>query len=185
MAFLGRGEPGATTPANRTISYMSVNGMESLSKSCERDDTGLYNVAFERGQSGPHQMCYASTHGFQNALGAQMFLSSNIKNHEWLRPVTALGATATGEEPGNKTGYFVTQAIDPLVPGRLTCSRSWAESWNWMPLGGDVPKGGLVSICGEHRNGKLWWLLFTDGLYSSKDEGKTLKKILDPYGRKQ
>ena len=40
-----------------------------------------------------------------------------MKNFEWLRPFTALGTTAMGE---GRMGRFLTQALDPVVPGRLS-----------------------------------------------------------------
>jgi hypothetical protein len=60
-------------------------------------------------------MCYGTAHGFQHNSGGHMSLFPERKHLEWLRPVTALGATAMGEQ---KCGRFITQALDPAVPGR-------------------------------------------------------------------
>ena len=76
----------------------------------------------------------------------------------------------------------MTQPLDPAKPGRLSRSDFFAFDWNWLTLAGDRPAGGLISVCGEFRQGRQWWLLATDGLYRSTDGGATLKKVLDQKG---
>ena len=148
----------------------------------QRDDTGFYNVAFDRAVPWPGEMRYATAHGYQTQVfaGSQMAFYPAAKNLEWLRPITALGATAMGDE---KFGRFITQALDPLTPGRLSQSQAWAFEWSWLPCKGDVPRGGLIAACGDLDRGDNWWFVYTDGLYSSPDGGEHLTKVMDESGK--
>ena len=83
---------------------------------------------------------------------------------------------------GRASGRCLTQPLDPAKPGRISRSDFCAWSWNWLPAAGDRPAGGLISACGEFKQGKEWWMLATDGLYHSTDGGATLKKVLDQKG---
>ena len=103
------------------------------------------------------------------------------KNLEWLRPFTAVAATAQGEE---KFGRFITQALDPAVPGRYSRSERWAIEWSWLQPRGEVPSGGLIAAAGDVHHGRRWWFLHTDGLYYSGDGAETLMKVLDAAGRR-
>jgi len=179
MAFLGRGNPTVTTPATAARSYVSSDSVQSLSVMDERSDTGFLNVAFDKATQSTREMCYGTAHGFQHNSGGHMSLFPERKHLEWLRPVTALGATAMGEQ---KCGRFITQALDPAVPGRLSRSQAWAFEWAWLPAKGTVPTGGLIAACGDVDKGDKWWLVYTDGLYFSPDGGATLQKALDETG---
>jgi hypothetical protein len=179
MAFLGRGNPTVTTPATAARSYVSSDSVQSLSVMDERSDTGFLNVAFDKATQSTREMCYGTAHGFQHNSGGHMSLFPEQKHLEWLRPVAALGATAMGEQ---KCGRFITQALDPAVPGRLSRSQAWAFEWAWLPAKGTVPTGGLIAACGNVDKGDKWWLVYTDGLYFSPDGGATLQKALDETG---
>ncbi len=105
-----------------------------------------------------------------------------MEDFEWLRPFTALGTTAMGE---GHMGRFLTQALDPVVPGRLSHGvGDWGRAWEWLGPKGTLPKGGLIAACGEHAQGDKWWFVHTDGLYFSADGGVSLKKVLDQAGGK-
>lgn len=69
------------------------------------------------------------------------------------------------------------------MPGRVSVSERWGESWSWRPVTGDVPRGGLIAVCGDVALGERWWFVCTDGLYRSRDGGKSLAKVLGESGR--
>ena len=181
MPFLGRGSPAITTTATTSRSYLSPDGVQTLTLSDERPDTGFYNVAFDKALQSVNEMRYATTHGCQSQVfaGAHMALYPEHKHLEWLRPFTAISATAMGDQ---KFGRVITQALNPAVPGRLSKSERWAFEWDWLPTKGTVPKGGLIAVCGDVNLGEKWWFVYTDGLYFSGDGGTTLNKILDDQG---
>lgn len=182
MTVLGRGAPRVATTATTARGYVSEDDVETLTVDDERLDTGFFNVAFDKALQSVHTMSYATAHGYQMQVspGSHMALYPEQKNLEWLRPFTAISATALGEQ---KFGRAITQALDPIVPGRLSLSERWSESWSWSPIAGDVPQGGLIAVCGDVNLGEQWWFVYTDGLYRSHDGGKTLKKIMDRHGR--
>ena len=93
--------------------------------------------------------------------------------------VTALACTGLDD---GRMGRCLTQPLDPAKLGQISRSEFCAWSWNWISLAGDRPAGGLISVCGEFKQGQQWWLLATDGLYRSTDAGATLKKVLDQTG---
>jgi hypothetical protein len=105
------------------------------------------------------------------------------KNLEWLRPFTALGTTAAGDR---RNGRFLTQSLDPAVPGRLSlCQSGWGMDWSWLPAKGTVaPKGGMIAACGDQNQGDKWWFVHTDGLYYSPDGGEHMTKVMDESGRR-
>ena len=181
MNFLGRGNPNVTTPAPASRGYVSHDGVKTIVVSDERSDTGFFNVAFDKAMQSVNEMRYATAHGYQTQVfpGSHMALYPPPKHLEWLRPFTAVGATAMGEQ---KFGRFITQALDPVVTGRLSRSERWAFEWSWLPSKGTVPKGGLIATCGDTRLGEQWWFVHTDGLYFSPDGGATLRKVLDESG---
>jgi beta-1,2-mannosidase len=180
MAVLGRGKPAVTTPSESARSYVSVDNVRSLSVLDERSDTGFFNVAFDKATQTTRTMSYATAHGFQHNSGGHMSLFPEQKHFESLRPFTAVGATAMGEQ---KFGRFITQALDPAVPGRLSRSERWAEEWSWLTCQGTAPKGGLISTCGDLHLGERWWFVHADGLYASPDGGGHLTKVMDETGR--
>lgn len=110
-----------------------------------------------------------------------MSLFPEQKRLESFRPFTALGTTAMGER---KFGRFITQALDPVVSGRLSRSELWAEEWQWLPVQGAVPRGGLIAVAGDPHHGERWWFVHTDGLYASSDGGRTMARVLDASGRR-
>ena len=180
MAFLGRGTPAVATPATLARSWVSPDGVRSLAVLDERGDTGFYNVAFDKATQTTRVMSYATAHGFQHNSGGHMSLFPPAKHFEWLRPFTAAGATAMGSQ---KFGRFLTQALDPVTPGRLSHSERWAEEWDWLPSQGAVPKGGLIAASGDARQGAQWWFVHTDGLYFSADGGAHLTQVMDPSAK--
>jgi len=182
MTFLGRGHPATTTTATASRSYVSSDSVQTLSVADERNDTGFYNVAFDKAMQSTGEMRYGTTHGYQTQVfaGSHMALYPEQKHLEWLRPITAVGATAMGDQ---KFGRFIAQALDPAVPGRLSRSQVWAFEWSWLPAKGAVPKGGLIATCGDSHLGDKWWFVHTDGLYYSPDGGVNLTKIMSELGR--
>ncbi|MCX6996696.1 MAG: PA14 domain-containing protein [Kiritimatiellaeota bacterium] len=182
MTYLGRGKPGVVTTETKARTYVSGDNVQTLAVLDERDDTGFTNVAWDKSLQSTREISYATTHGYQGNSGGHMSLFPALKNLEWLRPFTALGTTAMGE---GRMGRFLTQALDPEVPGRLSrCSGGWGMDWSWLPAKGTAPKGGLIAACGEHAQGNQWWFVHTDGLYFSPDGGATLNKVLDESGKK-
>jgi len=89
--------------------------------------------------------------------------------------MSALAAVARGDE---KFGLCLAQALDPLHPGRLSRSAQWAFEWEWLPLQGDVPRGGWIAACGDVALGREWWFVTTDGLYHSTDGGGTMTRVM-------
>ncbi|MCF7973919.1 MAG: hypothetical protein K9N55_08895 [Phycisphaerae bacterium] len=181
MMCLGRGTPNAATESTLARSYITKDDVQSLRVSDERDDTGFYNAAWDKSLSNTVSISFATSHGYQGNSGGHMSLFPPQKNLEWLRPFTALGTTATGDR---RQGRFLTQALDPMVPGRLSlCVRGWGMNWSWLQTRGEVPRGGLIAVCGDVHQGDWWWFVHTDGLYVSPDGGVTLKRVLDNAGR--
>ena len=180
MSYLGRGEPVVATPATMTRSYVLSDRGRSFSVLDEREDTGFFNVAFDKATQTTRVMSFATAHGFQHNSGGHMSLFPEQKQFESFRPFTGLGATAMGDR---KFGRFITQALNPSVPGRLSRSEIWAEEWAWLPSQGRVPKGGLIAACGDLHHGDQWWFVHTDGLYASPDGGRSLIQVLDASGR--
>jgi len=179
MPLLGRGEPAIRTSGGTAKSYVSRGNVKSLIVYHARDDLGFYNVAFDRMCQTPDNMRYATSYGLQHNVGRSMFAFPAAKHLEWMRPFTAVYGTRL---PGSKNGRCIAQALDPVDPSRLSVSQSWAFQWHWVNIRGDVPRGGLIALTGEHNTGDAWWLIYTDGLYRSTDGGKTLAGILDPRG---
>jgi hypothetical protein len=180
MTFLGRGEPRVMTPAALARSYVSFDDVRSLSVMDERADTGFFNAAFDKATQSTRVAGYATAHGFQHNSGGHMSLFPEQKHFEWLRPFTALGVASIGDL---KFGRFITQALDPAVPGRLSRSERWGQEWSWLPSRGTAAKGGLIAACGDPDQGEKWWFVCTDGLYFSPDGGATLEKLLDEKGK--
>ena len=182
MAYLGRGKPAVATTEAASRTYISKDNVQSLTVLDERTDTGFTNVAWDKSLQSTGEISYATTHGYQGNSGGYMSLFPAMKNLEWLRPFTALGTTAAGDR---RSGRFLTQALDPAVPGRLSqCTGGWGMDWAWLPAKGTPPKGGLIAACGEHLQGDKWWFVHTDGLYYSADGGATVNKVMDESGRK-
>lgn len=180
MHGLGRGKPATATTGNFSRSYVSNNNVKSLDVMDERFDTGFFNVTFDKATQSSREMCYATAHGFQHNSGGHMSLFPERKNVEWLRPITALGATAIGDQ---KFGRFITQALDPVTSGRLSRSERWAFEWSWLSCKGMVPQGGLIAVCGDQSKGDSWWFVYSDGLYNSVDGGATLTKVMSELGK--
>jgi hypothetical protein len=183
MTYLGRGKPSVATEAASARCYVSNDNVRSLTALDQRDDTGFHNVGWDKSLQANREISYATTHGYQHNSGGHMSLFPPQKRLEWLRPFTALGTTAKGDI---RNGRFLTQALDPVVPGRLSLCRSgWGMNWEWLRCKGEVPTGGLIAACGDHRLGNDWWFVHTDGLYFSPDGGATLRKVMDESGRER
>jgi len=181
MLLLGRGRPAITTTQETAKSYTSRDDVKSLRVYHAREDLGFYNVAFDRMCQTPDNMRYATSYGLQHNVGGDMFAFPEAKHLEWMRPFTAVYGACL---PGTKNGRCIAQALDPVTPGRLSVSQSWAFTWHWLNIQGTVPKGGLIAVTGEHRVGEEWWFVYTDGLYHSPDGGKQLVRVLDASGRR-
>ena len=182
LGVLGRGAPAVASVAAPSRAYVSHDDVQTIVVSDERDDTGFFNVAFDKALQSVNEMRYATAHGYQTQIspGTHMALYPPQKCLEWFRPFTAVGAAALGDQ---KFGRFIAQAIDPAVPGRLSRSHAWAFDWHWLTPAGDVPAGGLIAVSGDVREGRRWWFVSTDGLYASTDGGDTLRRVLDASGR--
>ncbi|MCP4450056.1 MAG: hypothetical protein GY809_01235 [Planctomycetes bacterium] len=181
MACLGRGNPSVVTGAAMARIYITKDNVQSLRLLDERGDTGFYNAAWDKSLNNTRAISFATSHGYQGNSGGFMSLFPAQKHLEWLRPFTALGTTATGDR---RQGRFLTQALDPVAPGRLSlCVRGWGMNWSWLPTAGSSPKGGLIAACGDIQQGDRWWFVYTDGLYTSPDGGVTLHRVLDAQAR--
>jgi hypothetical protein len=173
MPLLGRGRPARTAEAKISRDYLSRDGGRTLWQTCERCDLGYFNFAFDKGTA--EESPYATSHGLLKSLGAgeRSFLLPPSKNVDWLRPVTLLAASGIDD---GRCGRCLAGALTPSQPARFSRSNFFAFAWNWLTPTGDDFHGGPLAACGEFRQGKLWWLLTTDGLYCSRDGGQTLQK---------
>ena len=181
MPYLGRGISGTTSTNLLSRAYVSRDGVRTLVLADEREDTGFYNVAFDKALQSVGEMRYGTTHGYQSQVfaGWHMALYPPQKNLEWLRPMTAVGAVAVGDR---KFGRFIAQALDPQDPARLSFSEQWAFDWSWLKPTGRAPRGGLVAVAGDVMLGERWWFVHTDGLYTSPDGGRSRVLLLGPDG---
>jgi hypothetical protein len=179
MPLLGRGKPALSAPCAMARDYVSQDGGLSLQQTCERTDLGYLNLAFDK--TYPSTIPYGTTHGLLYGIfdGNPNFLFMPTQNIAHFSPVTALNTSCN---EGSEFGRCLTQALNPPEAGRLSRDEHCLDYWNWVKLAGDIPIGGMISLCGEYTRGKRWWLLATDGLYRSTDGGTTLKKILDEKG---
>jgi hypothetical protein len=177
MTLLGRGTPSITAGAVLARDYISRDGGSSLQLVCERTDLGYLNAAFDKGA--PDELPYATSHGILKALsdGERTFLFPEAKNLDVFRPVTAIGCTGIDD---GRAGRCLTQPLDPLIQGRLSHSDFFAFNWDWRTIAG--LSGGMIAISGEFSQGKLWWMLTTNGLYVSHDGGAAVSKVLDERG---
>ena len=180
MPLLGRGQPAISAKVTASRDYFSDDGGRSLRKTSERTDLGYFNFTFDKGAT--TESPYATTHGILKALGdgERTYLFPLAKNLECFRPITALDMTGIGDTLQGRT---LTQPLNPTKLDKLSRSDFFSFGWNWVPIAGDLPTGGLISVCGEFKEGKQWWLLATDGLYQSSDGGTTLKKVLNQSGQ--
>ena len=180
MPLLGRGRPSIRTLNETATSYVMRGESAPPSVYHERKDLGFYNVAFDRMCQSPNKMRYATSHGLQHNVRDDMVAFPQSKNVEWMRPFTAVASAALSQ---GKRARIITQPLDPEKPGRFSVSESWAFQWKWLDPEGDIPAGGLIAIAAEHRQGKNWWLLHTDGLFFSSNGARQLKKVLTAAGR--
>ena len=183
MECLGRGLPAARTDAQtaKLFHFMAdeIADNQLLPRPInERSDMGYYNAAWDKQVQSLSDLGVASSYGYNTTSGNPISLFPGTMNLEWLRPVTAMSGAGRG---ANKCGRFITQALAPAVPGRLSIGEVWGQDWRFGQIAGDVPDGGLISVSGELKNGENWRFVFTDGVYVSEDGGKTLKKcrVLD------
>ncbi|MCX6924563.1 MAG: hypothetical protein NT154_15315 [Verrucomicrobia bacterium] len=96
--------------------------MQSLYVKDERSDTGFYNGTYDKAlQEATGEVRFATTHGCQAEVFAGMALYPEQKHLEWLRPFTAIGSTALGDQ---KFGRTIMQALNPAELGRLSCSQA-------------------------------------------------------------
>jgi len=140
--------------------HVSDDGVETLRVQDERPDVGFYNAATDKATQTPLEIIYATSHGILYNHGGFTSLVPEAKRVESARPFTALAASAVGDR---KFGRFVTQALAPANPAKLSASEEWAISWHWKEPQGDVPKGGLIAAACDVFNGERWYLLYTGG----------------------
>ena len=182
LPLLGRGNPTVTTINQASRAYISNDGIQTVVVADERVDTGFYNVAFDKALQSTGEMRYGTSHGYQSQVfsGSHMALYPPAKNLEWLRPMTALAASAVGDR---KFGRFFAQVLDPEDPSRLSFSEQWAFDWSWLKPKGPSPHGGLIAVAGDQMLGERWWFVHTDGLYYSPDGGQSRVKLMDSMGQ--
>jgi hypothetical protein len=181
MPLLGRGVPAVLNRGTVSRAYVSRDDVRTLVVADERDDTGFYNVAFDKALQSVGEMRYGTSHGMQSQVfeGWHMALYPPAKSLEWMRPMTAVGAAAVGDR---KFGRFLAQVLDPADPGRISSSERWAFEWSWLRPQGDSPAGGMIAVAGDVRLGRRWWFVHTDGLWTSGDGGLSRRRLLDRHG---
>ncbi len=181
MPLLGRGVPAVRNTGTVSRGYVSRDDVRTLVVADERDDTGFYNVAFDKALQSVGEMRYGTSHGMQSQVfeGWHMALYPPAKSLEWKRPMTAVGAAAVGDR---KFGRFLAQVLDPADPGRISSSERWAFEWSWLRPQGDSPAGGMIAVAGDVRLGRRWWFVHTDGLWTSEDGGLSRRRLLDRRG---
>ncbi len=181
MNLLGRGEPTIATTGQTSRGYLSPDGVQTLQVADERSDCGFYNVVFDKALQSVNEMRYATSLGYQSEVfqNSQMALYPPQKGLDWLRPYTAIGAAALGDE---KFGRVITQALNPVDPGEFSLSEQWAFEWSRVKVKDALPHGGMIAAACDERHGQRWFFVCTDGLFVSEDGGKTLVKALTEVG---
>jgi PA14 domain len=174
MALLGRGEPAVKTAQKASRGYSTPDGGITLSLLDERPDTGFYNVAFDKATQNVYEFSYATSHGVQTNSGGHMSLFPPQKSLDWMTPVTAVGASAHGEE---KFGRFLSLSLLPTDISQLSLSVQWAFEWSRLKTSGGPSAGGLIATAPNLIQGETWWFVFTEGIYRSTDGGKHLQPV--------
>jgi hypothetical protein len=142
---------------------------------------GFYNIGLSKMMNHDRNWRIATAHGLKHNYGGNLWSFPIYKNIEWLRPITAIHGSGVPDKKNNE--IMLTQALAPEEPGRISRStKSFGRSWHWVDINGDVPTGGLIATTGELQEGKLWWFVYTDGLYFSSDGGQSMVKVLSETG---
>ena len=130
----------------------------------------------------PHVWLYGTSHGLLYSLsqGTDSFLYSTSLEVDSLRPFTALAGSIAGTQLC--TRKFVA-ALEPKRPGHFSRCDLGGDVWSWAIAQGDVPTRTIAIAAADLTNastGNQWWILGTDGLYRTDDNGLTMNKVLNP-----
>ena len=177
MPLLGRGKASMTTPARQSMVHVSHDNGKTFRKTASRSDLGYFNAMSLR--CNPHVWLYGTSHGLLYSLsqGTDSFLYSTSLDVDSLRPYTALGASIAGSQLC--TRKFVA-ALNPKQPGHISRCDLGGDVWSWAVSENQSPAGVIAITAADLQpssSGNSWWILGTDGLYRSNDNGITVQKV--------
>ena len=176
MNLLGRGQPTMTTQERSSIIHVSHDNGQTFRQASSRSDLGYYNAMSLR--CNPHVWLYGTSHGLLYSLsqGTDSFLYSTSLEVDSLKPFTALGGSIAGSQLCSRK--FVA-ALAPEKPGHLSRCDLGGDVWSWTICENLMPTGTIAITAADlttTASGDAWWILATDGLYYSGNNGKTLTK---------
>ena len=180
MPLLGRGKPSMSTPAQQSMVHVSHDNGKTFRPTASRSDLGYFNAMSLR--CNPHVWLYGTSHGLLYSLsqGRDSFLYSTSLEVDSLRPYTALGGSIAGSQLC--TRKFVA-ALNPQKPGHLSRCDLGGDVWTWAISNKKLVTGTIAITAADlttSSSGNSWWILGTDGLYHSDNNGITVNKIAVP-----
>jgi|TARA_B100000959_G_C14983587_1_gene624567 hypothetical protein len=178
MPLLGRGKPAFATSEQSSIVHVSHDNGKTFRQIASRLDLGYFNVISLR--CSPHIWLYGTSHGLLYTLsqGADNYLYSTSLEVDSLRPYTALGGSIAGSQLCARK--FVG-ALEPEQPGRISRCDLGGDVWSWVIGQDDVPTHTIAIAAADltkSSSGNSWWILGTDGLYRSDDNGLTMRRVI-------
>ena len=177
LPLLGRGKPAFSAKETTAVDFVSYDNGKTFRGDTRRTDLGYLNALSLR--CGSSHWLFGTTHGllFSFSQGLDSYLYSTSLPLESLRPFTALGGGIAGSQLCTRK---FTQALDPKVPGRISRCDLGGDVWSWTTHKGATPNGVIAIVPADQTpssTGKKWWILGTDGLYRSENNGVTLRKV--------
>lgn len=180
MSLLGRGHPTMTTPEQSSMVHVSHDNGQTFRQTSSRSDLGYYNAMSLR--CNPHVWLYGTSHGLLYSLsqGTDSFLYSTSLEVDSLRPFTALGHSVAGSQLCSRK--FVA-ALNPKEAGHISRCDLGGDVWAWASSEKQA-FAGVIAITSADLTpsspGNSWWILGTDGLYRSDNNGRTAQKTAVP-----
>ena len=180
MNLLGRGHPAMSTPERSANVHVSHDNGKTFRQASSRSDLGYYNAMALR--CNPHVWLYGTSHGLLYSLsqGTDSFLYSTSLEVDSLRPFTALGDSIAGSQLCSRK--FVS-ALNPKHAGHISRCDLGGDVWTWA-VSEEEGFAGVIAIKSADLTpsspGNSWWIVATDGLYRSDNNGLSSQKITVP-----
>jgi len=180
MSLLGRGHPTMTTPEQSSMVHVSHDNGQTFRQTSSRSDLGYYNTMSLR--CNPHVWLYGTSHGLLYSLsqGTDSFLYSTSLEVDSLRPFTALGHSIAGSQLCSRK---LVAALNPKKAGHISRCDLGGDVWAWASTEKQA-FAGVIAITSADLTpsspGNSWWILGTDGLYRSDNNGRTAQKTAVP-----